>query len=38
LLGYEIWAKIQAENFYGFSPISYAGNGALIQLVPDAPV
>jgi hypothetical protein len=30
LLGYEIYAQIQAENFYGFSPISEEGNNALV--------
>lgn len=30
--------KIISENFYGDSPYSDANNGAVIQLVPDAPV
>ena len=27
-----------AQNFYGDSPISIAGNGGEIKLVPDAPI
>lgn len=38
LLSNHIWAKVQAENFYGLSPVSESGNGGLLQLVPDAPV
>ena len=34
----EIYAKVVATNFYGDSDFSEAGNGALTQLVPDAPV
>lgn len=33
-----VYAKIISINFYGESVISEAGNGALIQLVPDAPI
>lgn len=38
VLNEEIWAKVLAENFYGDSPMSEAGNGALTKLIPDAPV
>ena len=37
LLGNSIYAQVIAENFYGFSPMSPEGNGALMTLVPDAP-
>lgn len=37
-LNEEVWAKIQTQNYYGWSPISLAGNDGLIKLVPDAPV
>jgi len=33
-----VYAKVQALNFYGDGPISTAGNGAKIVLVPDTPV
>lgn len=36
--GDSIYAKIIAINHYGESPISLAGNGALVQVVPDAPI
>ena len=38
MLDEEIYAKIVASNFYGDSDFSQPGNGATIQLVPDAPV
>jgi len=37
-LNQEIWAKIIAINFYGESPISSAGKGGLVKLIPDAPI
>ena len=33
-----VYAKIVATNYYGDSEESLSGNGALIFLVPDAPV
>ncbi len=37
--GDSIYAKIISSNIYGDSEVySEAGNGAVIQLVPDAPV
>lgn len=30
--------KVISENFYGDSPLSASGNGATMQLVPDAPI
>ena len=36
--GNSVQVKIMAVNAYGNSFLSTAGNGALIQLVPDAPV
>ena len=38
ILGNSIYAQVIAENFYGFSPMSAEGNGALMTLVPDAPI
>ena len=38
ILNEEIWAKVTATNFYGDSLVSEAGNGALMKLIPDAPV
>ena len=37
LKGYGIYIKVVAKNAYGDSPISVAGNGGVIVLVPDAP-
>jgi hypothetical protein len=37
LIGNSINAKVAAENFYGLSTASASGNGAKLQLVPDAP-
>lgn len=36
--GESIYAKIVAENVYGSSTISLAGNGALCQVVPSEPI
>ena len=33
-----VYAEIISINFYGSSVYSSAGNGAVIQLVPDAPI
>jgi hypothetical protein len=33
--GESIYAKIVASNFYGDSPISLGGNGAVMQVVPE---
>lgn len=33
-----VWIRIVSQNFYGDSIYSDAGNGAVIQLVPDAPI
>lgn len=33
-----VQVKVISTNFYGDSPISEAGNGALIWVVPDAPI
>jgi len=33
-----VYAKIISVNVYGSSVYSSAGNGAVIQLVPDAPL
>jgi hypothetical protein len=38
ILDESVWVKIIAENLYGDSLISEAGNGGLVKLVPDAPV
>jgi hypothetical protein len=38
ILNDEVWATVQTQNFYGWSPISQPGNTGLIKLVPDAPV
>lgn len=38
VLGEEISAKVTAINYYGPSDQSVAGTGAVIQLVPDAPI
>lgn len=37
-LNEEIWARLETQNFYGWSPVSEPGNDGLIKLVPDAPV
>jgi hypothetical protein len=36
--GASVWAKVTAINIYGESEQSTAGNNALIQLVPEAPI
>lgn len=36
--GDEVYAKVIATNFYGDSAKSPSGNGALVQVVPSAPV
>jgi hypothetical protein len=36
--GESVYAKIVASNFYGDSPISLGGNGALMQVVPEEPL
>lgn len=36
--GDSVWAKVVASNDYGDSIESYAGNGALLMTVPDAPI
>jgi hypothetical protein len=38
VLNESVWVKIIAENFYGDSPYSVAGNDGLVKLVPDAPI
>lgn len=38
VLGDDINLKVSAINDYGTSPLSEMGSGALIQLVPDAPI
>lgn len=38
VLGDSVFVQITAHNFYGDSPVSDAGNGALIQYPPDAPL
>ena len=38
ILNESIYAQVLAQNFYGDSPISIAGNGGEIKLVPDAPI
>lgn len=38
VFGNSVWSKITATNFYGESAESDQGNGAIILLVPDAPV
>jgi hypothetical protein len=38
LLGNSIYAQVAADNYYGLSTVSESGNGALLQLVPDAPI
>jgi len=38
VLAESIYVKVVATNFYGDSPQSLAGNGAQMQLVPDAPI
>ena len=38
VLDESIWVKAIASNFYGDSEYSLPGNGALIKLVPDAPI
>jgi hypothetical protein len=38
MLGDLIAAKVSAYNLYGESPESEIGGGALIQVVPDAPI
>jgi hypothetical protein len=37
-LGEDINIKVSAYNAYGESPVSEVGGGAVIQLVPDAPI
>jgi hypothetical protein len=37
-VGDSVWANVVASNLYGDSDVSMDGNGALIALVPDAPV
>jgi hypothetical protein len=37
-VGDSIWANVVASNLYGDSDVSVDGNGALVALVPDAPV
>ena len=36
--GSSVYAKVIATNYYGDSEFSVSGNGAVILLVPDAPV
>ena len=36
--GSEIWAYVVAYNIYGDSEASPVGNGAVILVVPDAPL
>lgn len=36
--GDEVKAHLTAQNFYGVSPVSNDGNGAIILTVPDAPI
>ena len=38
LQGDSVWVKVISINTYGESALSEAGNNAVIQLVPDAPV
>lgn len=38
VLDESIWVKVIAKNIYGDSEFSVEGNGALIKLVPDAPI
>jgi len=38
VLDEEIYAKIEATNFYGASALSEPGNNGRIQLIPDAPI
>lgn len=38
VLGDEVYARVNAINFYGDSVTSNDGNGAIIVLVPSAPV
>lgn len=38
ILNESIFAKIVAQNTYGDSAFSDAGNGGLVKLVPDAPI
>lgn len=38
VLDESIWVKVVATNFYGDSEYSVPGNGAVIKLIPDAPV
>ena len=33
-----IWCKVTAHNIFGSSPESNSGNGAVVYVVPDAPV
>ena len=37
-IGNSIFAKLVAINYYGESSESIAGNGAIVLLVPDAPI
>ena len=38
VLGESVYVEIISTNYYGDSIYSTAGNGAVIQLVPDAPI
>jgi hypothetical protein len=38
LKGNSVMARIIAENYYGDSPYSTSGNGAIMIIVPDAPI
>jgi hypothetical protein len=38
ILGDSVWVKVISVNTYGESELSQPGNGAVIQLVPDAPI
>jgi hypothetical protein len=36
--GDEVRAHLTSQNFYGVSPVSNDGNGAIIVTVPDPPI
>ena len=38
LKGNSVMAKVIANNFYGDSSFSPAGNGAIMIIIPDAPI
>lgn len=38
VLDESVYVKLKATNFYGDSDFSEPGNGATIQLIPDAPI